>query len=158
MEQWIRRAEELDPDAFLTLWTRQLTTSAVGDVQGGIDAAQAALAASGRHVFPLLMLGLHLSVAGDSEGAHALYDEARSRSRREYVPPAAFALLAATLGEKEVALAHCREAIATRDPQFVIFALGWPNTFALRAYPEHRAMLVEIGLPGAVAAATQESI
>jgi serine/threonine protein kinase len=37
-----------------------------------------------------------------------------------------------------------------RHPQFVIFSLGWPNTNALRVYPEHRAMLKEIGLPGVV--------
>jgi hypothetical protein len=37
-------------------------------------------------------------------------------------------------------------------PQVIIFVLGWPNTQALRDMPEHRAMLVEIGLPGAAAA------
>jgi tetratricopeptide (TPR) repeat protein len=153
MDRWAKRAEELDPDAFLTLWARQLTMSAMHDAAGGVEAGQAALAASGRHVFPLLILGLQLSVSSDAEGGRALYDEARSRSRREYVPPSAFALLEAALGDTAVALAHCREAIAIRDPQFVIFALGWPNTGALRALPEHRAMLVEIGLPGAVAAA-----
>lgn len=54
----------------------------------------------------------------------------------------------AALGDNDAAIAHCREAIAMRDPQFVIFARGWPNSDALRALPEHRAMLVEIGLPG----------
>ncbi len=151
MERCIRRAEELDPDAFLTLWARQLTASAQHDVARSLEAGQAALAASGRHVFPLLILGLDLATSGDTEGARAVYDEARSRSRREYVTPTAFALLEAALGDKEAALAHCREAIAIRDPQFVIFALGWPNTEALRNMPEHRALLVEIGLPGALA-------
>jgi len=151
MERHIRRAEELDPDAFLTLWSRQLTTSAMHDAARSIEAGQAALAASGRHVFPLLILGLDLATYGDTDGARAVYDEARSRSRREYVAPTAFALLEAALGDTEAALAHCREAIAVRDPQFVIFALGWPNTEALRSMPEHRAMLVEIGLPGVLA-------
>ena len=82
MERWIRRAEELDPDAFLTLWARQLTTSAMQDAARGIEAGQAALAASGRHVFPLLILGLDLARQGDAEGARAVYDEARSRARR----------------------------------------------------------------------------
>ena len=35
-----------------------------------------------------------------------------------------------------------------RDPQFVIFSLGWPVTEALRSMPEHRALLKEIKLPG----------
>jgi serine/threonine-protein kinase len=151
MEDYARRAEEIDPDAFLTLWSRQLVMSAMHDASGGVEAGQVALAATGRHVFPLLILGLHLVQVGDIEGGRALYDEARVRARREYVPPATLALLAAALGVRDDALAYCREAIAIRDPQFVIFALGWPNSEALRNMPEHRAMLVEIGLPGAAA-------
>ncbi|HZI29893.1 MAG TPA: hypothetical protein VFD64_17110 [Gemmatimonadaceae bacterium] len=38
--------------------------------------------------------------------------------------------------------------IAIRDPQFVIFSLGWPVIDALRAMPVHRAMLKEIKFPG----------
>ena len=96
------------------------------------------------------MLGLFLAATGDLEGARSLYDEVCARRRREYVPPTAFALLEAALGDKDAALAHCREAMAIRDPQFVIFSMGWPNTLPLREYPEHRAMLEEIGLPGVV--------
>ncbi len=150
MEQWIELAEQLDPEAFLTLWARQLVTTSLLDVARGVEAGNVALAASGRHVFPLLMLGLFLATTGDVEGARALYDEACARQRREYVPPTALALLEASLGDKDGALAHCRKAIAIRDPQFVIFSQGWPNTTALRVYPEHIAMLKEIGLPGAV--------
>ncbi len=151
MESWIELAEQLDPDAFLTLWARQLVMTSMRDVSRGVEAANLALAASGRHVFPLLMLGLFLATTGDVEGARALYDEACARQRREYVPPTALALLEAALGDKDEALAHCRKAIAMRDPQFVIFSLGWPNTNALRVYPEHLAMLKEIRLPGVVA-------
>ncbi|HKE92006.1 MAG TPA: protein kinase [Gemmatimonadales bacterium] len=150
MERWIELAEQLDPDAFLTLWARQLVMTSMLDVARGVEAGNVALAASGRHVFPLLMLGLFLATTGDIEGARALYDEACARQRREYVPPTALALLEASLGDKEQALVHCRQAIAMRDPQFIIFSLGWPNTNALRAYPEHMEMLKEIGLPGAL--------
>ena len=65
------------------------------------------------------------------------------------MPPTSFALLAAALGDKDAAVAACHEAVAIRDPQFILFALGWPNTEALRSMPEHRALLAEIGLPGA---------
>ena len=150
MERWIELAEQLDPEAFVTLWARQLVMTALLDGARGVEAGNIALAASGRHVFPLLMLGLFLAATGDLEGARSLYDEVCARRRREYVPPTAFALLEAALGDKDAALAHCREAMAIRDPQFVIFSMGWPNTLPLREYPEHRAMLEEIGLPGVV--------
>jgi serine/threonine-protein kinase len=150
MERWVELAEQLDPDAFVTLWARQLVLSALHDASRGVENGNLVLTASGRHVFPLLTLGLLLATSGDPEGALAIYDEACARQRREYVPPTALALLEAALGHKDAALGHCRQAITIRDPQFILFSLGWPNTESLHAYPEHRAMLQEIGLPGVV--------
>ena len=83
------------------------------------------------------------------EGGRAVYNEMRSRAHLEYIGPTTLAMIEAALGQKDAALAHCREAIAMHDPQFIIFASGWPNTEALRGMPEHRAMLKAIGLPGA---------
>ena len=150
MERWVERAEELDKDAFLTVWARQLAMNALADYERGEEAGQKALAATGRHIFPLLQLGLLRATVGDIEGATAARDEARSRSTREYIPPTSFALIEAALGHRDSALEWCRKAMAMRDPQFVIFSLGWPVTEALRSLPEHRAMLREIKLPGAM--------
>jgi tetratricopeptide (TPR) repeat protein len=152
MEDWVERAEELDRDAFLTVWARQLAMNSLRDVKRGIEAGQRALEATGRHVFPLLHIGLLLAETGDLDGAMAVRDEVLSRSKREFMAPTSFALLEAALGNKASALEHCRQAIAIRDPQFVIFALGWPVTEALRALPEHRQMLREIRLPGVMGA------
>ena len=148
MEKWVERAEELDKDAFLTVWSRQLAMNSLGDYERGVEAGQKAIAATGRHIFPLLQLGLLLAASGDVEGATAIRDETRSRSAREFIPPTSFALIEAALGHRESALEWCRKAMAMRDPQFVIFSLGWPVTEALRSMPEHRAMLREIKLPG----------
>jgi tetratricopeptide (TPR) repeat protein len=148
MEKWVERAEELDTDAFLTVWSRQLAMNSLGDLERGVESGQKALVATGRHVFVLFQLALLLASSGDVEGATALRDEGLSRSKREFVGPTSFALLEAALGNHASALAYCRQAIAIRDPQFVIFALGWPVTDALRSMPEHRALLKEIKLPG----------
>jgi serine/threonine-protein kinase len=148
VERWVERAEELDPDAFLTLWVRQLAMNSLGDWPRGLQAAHTTLSASGRQVLPLVMMGLALIGSGDIVGGRDVYNEMRARSRLEYVGPTLFALIEVALGERDAALAHCREAIAKHDPQFIIFSLGWPNTEALRAMPEHRTMLEEIGLPG----------
>lgn len=115
MEQWSDMALELDPDAFLSMWARQLTTAALHDWPRSHAAGEAAQAMSGR---------------------------------REYISPMSLATLEAVLGDTDAALAHCREGMAIHDPQFIIFAHGWPNAEALRALPGHRAMLFEIGLPG----------
>jgi serine/threonine-protein kinase len=144
---WVERSEALDRDAFLTVWSRQLAMMALGDRERGIEAGNTALNATGRHVFPLAMLGIHLASTGDTEGAQALRDELRMRGRREHVPPTVVAMLDAELGDRESALENCRKAIAMHDPQFIIFS-NCPPGAALRAMPEHRQMLREIGLPG----------
>ena len=154
MEQWNRRAEELDPDAFLTLWARQLTTSAMHDGRS-IEAGQTALAASGRHVFPLLILGLDLATYGDTEGARAVYDEARSRGRREYVPLRP----PSRCSRPRLAKRRPRWRIAARPSRSATLNSSSSPSAGLTArrcasMPEHRAMLVEIGLPGALAAAS----
>ena len=61
MEKWVERAEELDKDAFLTVWCRQLAMNSLRDYERGVEAGQNAIAATGRHIFPLLQLGLLLA-------------------------------------------------------------------------------------------------
>jgi eukaryotic-like serine/threonine-protein kinase len=147
-EVWIDRAAALEPDSFLTLWTRQLYLMSIRDWPRAIDAAHAALAVSGRQMSPLVNLGVSLVNSGDTPGARAIYDEMRSRAVREYVPPTAFALLGAALGDTAAAIAHCHEAVQRRDPQFVACAHGMPGAQQLQALPEHRQLLASIGIPG----------
>ncbi len=147
MLRWVDLASALDPDAYLSLWGRQLALNALRDWPRAIEAGHAVLAVSGRQILSLTHLGLALRTSGDVEGARAVYEEMLLRAKREYVGPTVLALLEAALGEKQAAIAHCREAIALRDPGLVIFAHGWPHTDDLRSMPEHAAMLREIGLP-----------
>jgi len=145
---WADRAAELDPDAFLTLWSRQLFLMSIHDWPRAIDAAHAALAASGRQMIALMWLGVSLVDSGDSGGARAIYDEMRSRAVREYVSPQVLAGLEAALGDSDAASAHCREAFGLHDPTIVTFARGWPGAQYLQALPEYQRLLASIGLPG----------
>jgi hypothetical protein len=147
MLRWVTLASELDPDAFLTLWGRQIALNALRDWPRAIETGRAVLAVSGRTLVSLAQFGLALHGSGDVQGARAVLEEMRLRAQREWVGPTMLALLEAALGETAAAITHCREAIAIRDPGFVIFARGWPHTEALRSLPEHQAMLREIGLP-----------
>jgi serine/threonine protein kinase len=147
-EVWVDRAVTLDPDAFYTLWARQLFLMSIHDGPRAIEAAHTALAASGRQMAPLLLLGLSLVEAGDTAGARAVYDEIRSRAVREYVAPAALATLEMALGDTDAATAHCHEAFRRHDPMFVVFAHGWPGPHHLQALPEYRRLAASVGLPG----------
>ncbi|MBU6366750.1 MAG: protein kinase [Gemmatimonadetes bacterium] len=148
--EWVDRAAEVDPDAFLTLWTRQLMLGALQQWADYGAAADLALAASGRQTISMVDLGLALARAGDLAGARSVRDELLGRSRREHVPPTILGMLAAALGEPEEAVAQCQRAVAMRDPQFIIFAFAMPNAAPVRALPEHAALLRQIGLPGAL--------
>jgi serine/threonine-protein kinase len=149
-EEWVNLAMELDPDAFMTLWARQIFLASIRDWPRAIDAAQSALAASGRLAVALQFLGTSLVESGDSAGARAVYQEMRSRAVREYVTPMQLAAVAAALGDTDVAVSHCREAFAIRDPGIVTFARGWPGAQHVQALPEFRRLVASIGLPGFV--------
>jgi serine/threonine-protein kinase len=147
-EVWVNRAVTLDPDAFYTLWARQLYLASIRDWPRAIEAAHTALAASGRQMVPLHCLALTLVESGDTAGARAVYDEMRSRAVREYVSPAMLALLEAARGDTAAAIAHCHEAFRLHDPHIIGFSHGWPGAQYLRVLPEYHRLAASIGLPG----------
>jgi serine/threonine protein kinase len=149
-EVWVDLAAELDPDAFMTHWTRLQFLISIRDWPRAIDAAHTALAGSGRQMIVLAYLGVSLAESGDALGARAIYDEIRSRAVREYMSPMLLAALEAALGETEAAVAHCREAFVLRDPSVVAYAGGWPSIKHLHALPEYRRLVASIGLPSFV--------
>ena len=150
-EAWVDLAHELAPDAFQTLWARQLFLLSIRDYPRAIDAAHTALAASGRQSMVLLYLGISLAESGDATGARATYDEMRSRAVREFVSATQLAALSAALGDTDAAIAHCQEAFRQRDSGMVALARGWPGVQHLQALPEFRRLVASIGLPGFVA-------
>ncbi|MFN8583617.1 MAG: hypothetical protein U0163_21895, partial [Gemmatimonadaceae bacterium] len=147
-EEWVDLAHELAPDAFLTLFARQLFLMSIHDYQRAIDAAHAALSASGRQSVVLTFLGLSLAESGDATGARATYDEMRARAVREYVSPHFMAALSAALGETDAATAHCHEAFQLRDPGCWVWVSGFPGMHHLKALPEYRRLVASIGLSG----------
>ena len=145
---WASRAIELDPDAFLSLWVRQLAYYRKADWDRSIEFGEIALAASGRHIMALGQLAHALAERGDLDAAHAVYGEMRSRAAREPIPRMTLAGVAAHLGENDAAIAYAREAYAHHDPHTSIFSLEWRQSRHLRALPEFRRILAEIRIPG----------
>jgi tetratricopeptide (TPR) repeat protein len=141
------RAIELDPTAFLSIWTRQLAFHRRGEWANAIEAGDAVLLSSGRHVFALQTLAASHAENGDLEYARAVYHELRARSRREPISPMALAAVAAAAGEQGAALDYARDAIKRHDPAFVMYARAWPQSRFLRGLPEFQPLLHSIGFP-----------
>jgi eukaryotic-like serine/threonine-protein kinase len=147
MEQ-ARRAMALAPDAYLTLIVQVLAHQASGDWPATSAAGDAALAAHGRAIEMLTLLSLAAVEAEEIDVARDLYDEMRLRARREYVSPMCVALVAAALGERDVAITSAREAHSRHDPALVFYALRGAGVRFLRALPEFQEILVAIKIPG----------
>jgi serine/threonine-protein kinase len=144
--QWAEKALARDPDAFLSVWTRQLAYQALADWPNAFESASTALAMPGRLTLSLVVLGVSLAASGDVRGARSVYDEMRSRAVREHIHPSHLATMAAVLGESEAAIGYLREA-ARRHDSFLIFALCFPGTDRLRQLPEFQQILTDIRLP-----------
>ena len=142
------RAVALAPDAFLSLWSRQLVLYFRGDLAASLVAGDAALASSGRNGLALMHSAHTLVDLGDMDGARATYAEMRSRARREYMSPFSMASVAAALGDASDAIALARDAHARRDPHLIVFGPFWRQSRHLRALPEFRRILSEIKIPG----------
>jgi serine/threonine protein kinase/tetratricopeptide (TPR) repeat protein len=142
------RAVELEPDAFLSVWLRQLAWYRKGDWRRSVEAGDVALAMPGRSGMALMHLAHALIEDGDIDGARAVYSEMRVRSRREHMTPLSMASVAAALGETGDAVALVREAYERRDPHLVVYGLEWRQTRHLRALPELREVLSKMAFPG----------
>jgi serine/threonine protein kinase/tetratricopeptide (TPR) repeat protein len=146
--RWCARAKEVETDrSFITAWTEVLAHYYKKDFHTAIDLSDALLAASGRHPMAMATFAPLLVDAGQIDDARAIYDEMRSRARREPMPPANLALAAAALGERNAALEHVREGIRVRDPDLLIRSAPWPESTALLKMPEVRAIFAELGFP-----------
>jgi serine/threonine protein kinase/tetratricopeptide (TPR) repeat protein len=150
--RWADRAIELEPDAFLSLWARQLAYYRRKDWPKAIAAGDAALAMSGRSVLALLTLALSLVENAQLEDARGVYEEMRSRARREPMPPVSIAMIAAALGDNQAAVEYARDAYRLHDPQLPIFARAWRQADPLRALPEFQKILAALKLPGSASA------
>jgi len=150
--RWAKRALELEPDAFLSLWAPQLAFYRKQEWSKAIEAGDLALAMSGRAPLALPTLALSLIENGQLEEARSVYQEMRSRSRREPIAPTGMAMVAAAIGDKEAAIELAREAFRRHDPQLPIFARVWRQPLQLRALPEFQEILAALKLPESGAA------
>jgi eukaryotic-like serine/threonine-protein kinase len=145
--RWAERALELEPNSFLSLWARQLAYYRKEDWAKSIESGDVALAMSGRSALALPTLALSLIENGQIQDARGVYEEMRSRSRREPMPPTGMAIVAAALGENEAAIAFARDAYQLHDPHLPIFGRAWRQAEQLRALPEFQEILSALKLP-----------
>jgi tetratricopeptide (TPR) repeat protein len=142
-----RRAVELDPDSYLARFVLQFVLHTGGKFDESVTVGESALAMSGRHSWSMATLAVCLADLDKRMEADAIYVEMQARSRRQYVPPALFALAASAAGREDEAIALAREAYEIHDPHCEFF-LSRHIGFSRRLYadPRFRKIADEMGL------------
>jgi tetratricopeptide (TPR) repeat protein len=91
-------------------------------------------------------LGHALARSGKPDAAAALISELQRRSTMRYVPPYAFALIAAGLGRAEAAMGHLEEACRERSPALALWLRGEPRFDPLRSHPRFQEIAERVGV------------
>lgn len=138
-----RHAIDLDPAAFTGRWALVWTLAAAGRDVEALQAAEPALAMSGRGVRILCEMAASHARLANREGAEALYEEVSVRARTSYVGWSEQAAIAASAGRITIARDLLRRGIEARE-SYLTFG-SCPAWQPLRHDNEGRRMLDAVG-------------
>ena len=138
-----RHAIDLDPAAFTGRWALVWTLAAAGRDVDALEAAEPALAMSGRGVRILCEMAASHARLGNREAAESLYEEVLVRARTSYVGWSEQAAIAASAGHIADARDLLRRGIEGRE-SYISFE-SCPAWQPLRDDDEGRRMLDEAG-------------
>jgi serine/threonine-protein kinase len=110
-----RHAIDLDPAAFTGRWALVWTLAAAGRDVDALEAAEPALAMSGRGIRILCEMAASHARLGDREAAESLYDEVLVRARTSYVGWSEQAAIAASAGRMADARDLLRRGVEARE-------------------------------------------
>ena len=139
------KAIELDPAALYGYWIQLMANLGAHDGEAAIAGAQKALGRFGRHAWLLMGLAIAHARRGRVEHAEAIYDELLARSRTEYVQDSVLAVIAIEIGRRDEAMERWLRAAHDRDPMAIVLMQRGTIAVEIRAQPEHRRFLEEIG-------------
>ncbi len=145
--EWANRACALDSTSFLAMWALQSAQYDNGDYDASVATGDAVLAATGRHPWPLLSMGMALAAQGDMTGARAISLEMNARASRGYMSPHHRGVVAALIGDDDAANALLREALRRRDPAIPVFVRHTILLPAVRRLPASQEILDVLRLP-----------
>jgi serine/threonine-protein kinase len=138
---------EREPTSWFAYRTLGLIYQAISKYSEAIDVQKKAIALSGRNIHRVIAeLGISYALCGRMEEAEILQDELTERSRREYISPTVFGLMANAMGKTDAAWDHFEKAIDERDPT-VPACRHWPFLKPLHGHPRFESLVKRIGLP-----------
>ncbi|BCS35619.1 hypothetical protein TBR22_A48530 [Luteitalea sp. TBR-22] len=141
---YAQRAIELNPRFWFGYHMLAQAQQALGLTEASLLASSRAMALSGDNSKPVSLHGYTLAKAGRTTEARAVLSSLEARSREQYVPPYAMALIHAGLDERASAIDWLERAYAVRDVHLIYLPVD-PKWDPYRADPGFMAILARCG-------------
>jgi TolB-like protein len=114
-EEHARRAIELDPEFWIGYMQFGQVLEQLGEAERAIEALETAARFSSGNSKPVSLRGYILAKTGRRKEAQEIMKALETASRERYVPPYAFALIYAGLGETDLALEWLERVVKAHD-------------------------------------------
>jgi TolB-like protein/Tfp pilus assembly protein PilF len=137
-------AIRIDPDGFLGYWAQMAALNVLSNYSEAAHLGEMGIRMFGRPVWMMASLARSYSHLGRRADAGALYDELRSRAKREFVSPVFLAIAAHAAGERDDAICQAQHADQIGDPT-LIGIRHWPDVTELREEPRFQEILKRRG-------------
>lgn len=134
----------LDPELWIGQMMRGQAFEQSGQAGEALDALAIAVRFSGGNSKPVSLRGYILGKTGRRDQAREVLDALQARSRQHYVPPYAFALVHAGLGDRDAAFEWLDRALDVRDVHLIYLTVD-PKWDDYRPDPRFDALLKRCG-------------
>lgn len=118
-EEFARQTIALDPEFWIAYMQRGQALERLGQTDLALEALNAAARFSGYNTKPVSVRGYVLARMKRDEEAREVLNVLETTSRQRYVPPYAFALIHAGLGDRDAAFASLERAYDARDVHLI---------------------------------------
>src|SRR5690242_20197944 len=140
------KAGTLAPTMFLPTIHLGLLYNHLGRSKEAIAPLEAAVTTSGRHPWTLAALAVCYGSLGKRADVEAISDELNARARREYVAATSLAIVAASLGQMDVAFDMLDRACVEHDG-ILVYSQRYPFLRTLQGDPRIERIYRCVGLP-----------
>jgi hypothetical protein len=137
-------AIRIDPDGFLGYWAQMAALNVLARYSEAAHLGEMGITMFGRPVWMMASLTRSYSHMGRHADAEALYEELRSRAKREFVSPVFLAIAAHAAGEQDDAVRIAQHADQIGDPTLIGIRY-WPDVTELREHPRFQETLKRRG-------------
>lgn len=144
--EYATQAVSLDSEFWIGHMMRAQAYEQLGQYERAVEETAIAARFSGQNSKALSLRGYVLAKAGRADEAREVLNALRTAAQRRYIPPYAFALIYAGLGERDAVFEWLDRAYAVHDVHLMFLTVD-PKWDPYRSDPRFSALLERCGFP-----------